>query len=308
MSLRKPVATRRLWRWLGWAAAGIGTVVLAVLAWLLAPMPGPSLATPSSAGWRQSPPLVLVLGAGGPRGFAHIGVLKALEELQIRPDAIVGASAGALAGALWSSGLNAADIERRAAQLTALSLADLAWDGSLRLRGARYANWVRAQTGVDTLESLPLPLAVAATHEATASTTLFTRGDLGAAIRASSATPSLFAPVTLDGIRYVDADQSSPVPVAAARALGARYVIAVDVSAHADATPADIPERWREGDRLMRQRVDTQTPLADVLIHPDLGYYAGASASYRAMAIERGYRATLAQAGALRALLARARP
>jgi NTE family protein len=137
---------------------------------------------------------------------------------------------------------------------------------------------------------------------------VFTRGDLGRALQASSAAPAMFAPVRIGGVDHIDADRSSPVPVHAARALGARFVIAVDVSATLASTPADVPEDWRDGDRRMRRLVDAQTPAADLLLHPDLGYYAGGSAAYRERVMRVGYDTTMAQAARLRALAAATMP
>lgn len=289
-------------RWLGGALALLLLAALALLLWLLI-LPLRGAGTPPQAEpWPTKPRLVLVLGAGGPRALAHVGVLKALDELGIVPDAVVGGSAGALIGALWVAGHGAGELETLAYELPWWQMADLARDGSLRLRGERLALWLQARTGVRNIEDLKRPFAAVATNANTHETVAFTRGSLGWAVRASSAKPDLMAPVPVGPLRYIDADQSSPVPVWAARALGAQRIIAVDVSAKLDATPPDVPQDWREGDRLTRQRTDAQTPLADVLIHVDLGYYAGGSQAYRRFAIEAGHAATLAQASQLRAL------
>ncbi len=289
-------------RWLGGGLAVLLLAAVALLLWLLVAPWRSAGAPPQAAPWPNKPRLVLVLGAGGPRGFAHVGVLKALEELGIVPDAVVGGSAGALIGALWVAGHNAAALEALAYELPWWQMADLARDGSLRLRGERLALWLQDRTGVRNIEHLKRPFAAVATDAATRETVAFTRGSLGWAVRASSAKPDLMAPVAVGERLFIDADQSSPVPVWAARALGAQRVIAVDVSAKPEATPPSVPDEWREGDRLTRQRTDAQTPQADVLIHVDLGYYAGASQGYRRFAIEAGHAATLAQAASLRAL------
>lgn len=250
------------------------------------------------------PRLVLVLGAGGPRGVAHVGVLKALEELNVQPDAVVGASAGAIVGALWLAGHRAAQIE---AMLNNEPLwwhwLDWAHDFSLRLRGDAFAQWARQRTALQ-LQSLHKSFAAVATDAATGRSVAFTQGDLGRALHASSATPALFAPALIDGRAYIDGDRSSPVPVHAARALGAQRVIAVDVSARLESTPADVPLDWREGDVRMRRLADAQTRDADLLIHPDLGYYAGGSRDYRERVIAIAYEATMRQAAVLRQLAA----
>ncbi len=289
-------------RWLGWGLALLLLAAMALLLWLLIGPWRSAGAPPQAAPWPSKPRLVLVLGAGGPRALAHVGVLKALEELGIVPDAVVGGSAGAFIGALWVAGYGAAELETLAHELPWWQMADLARDGSLRLRGERLALWLQDRAGVRNIEDLKRPFAAVATDAATHETVAFTRGSLGWAVQASSAKPDLMAPVQVGPRQVIDADQSSPVPVWAARALGAQRIIAVDVSARLEATPSDVPQEWREGDRLTRQRTDAQTPQADVLIHVDLGYYAGASQGYRRFAIAAGHAATLAQADSLRAL------
>lgn len=289
----------------GWlAVAAAPAVALAATATWLRLWPRPAdLPAPAAASWPQpAPRLVLVLGAGGPRGAAHLGVLKALEELGVQPDGLVGASAGAIVGALWLAGRSAAQIERLLNE-EPLWWHWLDWSGELRprLRGDAFAAWLRASS-TPLLEGLPRPFAAVATDAQSGNTVSFTQGDLGRAIHASSATPMLFAPARIDGREFVDADRSSPVPVHAARALGAERVIAVDVSAHLESTPPDVPVDWREGDLRMRRLADAQTRDADLLIHPDLGYYAGSSRAYREHVVALAYAATMRQAARLRSL------
>lgn len=277
--------------------------VIGLAGWLRWWPPPADLPPPQAAAWpTPAPRLVLVLGAGGPRGVAHLGVLKALEDMKIRPDAIVGASAGAIVGALWLSGRSATQIE---ALLDDEPLwwhwLDWAGDFSLRLRGDALADWARRRAA-PLLQDLPKPFAAVATEEASGRSVAFTHGDLGRALHASSATPTLIAPAFIGGQAYVDGDRSSPVPVHAARALGAQRVIAVDVSAWLESTPHDVPIEWREGDLRMRRLADAQTREADVLIHPDIGYYAGGSRAYRTRVIAIAYEATMKQAALLHQL------
>jgi NTE family protein len=289
----------------GWLAlAMLPAAALATAATWLRFWPRPAdLPAPAAAGWPQpAPRLVLVLGAGGPRGVAHLGVLKALEELRVQPDGLVGASAGAIIGALWMAGRSAGQIERLLSE-EPLWWHWLDWSGGLspRLRGDAFAAWLRTRSTA-LIEQLPRPFAAVTTDAQTGASVVFTRGDLGRAIHASSATPMLFAPARVGERSFVDADRSSPVPVHAARALGAQTVIAVDVSAHLQSTPPDVPVDWREGDVRMRRLADAQTRDADVLIHPDLGYYAGSSRAYREQVMAVAYAATMRHAARLRAL------
>jgi NTE family protein len=133
--------------------------------------------------------------------------------------------------------------------------------------------------------------------------TIFNVGNTGAAVRASSATPSQFQPVNIRGVIYQDGDEATPVPIKAARILGAKVVIAVDVSAHLSAIPANAPEAWQIRDRKRAAMVAAEAPYADVLIHPDLGYYAAINQEYRKMCVGRGEAAARAALPQIRAAL-----
>jgi len=91
----------------------------------------------------------------------------------------------------------------------------------------------------------------------------------------------MFQPVRIGDHTYVDGDELSPVPIRVARALGARVVIAVNVAAHSDTTPPGVPREWVDKDARRAKQVSLEAPYADVMLHPDIGYYAGHSADYR---------------------------
>jgi NTE family protein len=129
----------------------------------------------------------------------------------------------------------------------------------------------------------------------------FNHGDAGLAVQAATAIEGELAPVRIRGVLYADADLVQPLPVRLARRLGAQRVVAVDASAYEDRAPAGT-EPWRAGDLRKRKLTRPDADLADVLLHPDTGYYAGMSQAYRARTIEIGYRTTLAAADALRTL------
>ena len=233
----------------------------------------------------KAPRVALVLGGGGPRGFAHVGVIKVLEEAGIRPDVIVGASAGAMVGALYASGMSAESLEREALDLGLASFFELRMLVRMPATGSGTQHWVNERVGDRPLQSLPIPLAVTAKRVRDGSLVVFNRGDTGLAVRASSADPTMFEPVRIGDHLYVDGDELSPVPIRVARSLGARVVIAVNVAAHADTTPPDVPREWVEKDARRAKRVSLEAPFADVMLHPDIGYYAGHSADYRKQVI-----------------------
>lgn len=256
---------------------------------------------PREAPLRRPVRTAWVFSSGGPRGFAHVGVIKALEELGLAPDLIVGASAGALVGCLCASGLRAAEIETLALDIQPLSLARVAVGASERLSGTAVADLVRTHSRVPLLENMPIPMACVAARRRDGAAVAFTAGDVGLAVQASAAIEGQFAPVRIRGEQHIDADWTTPLPVRVARALGAQRVLAVDATAHLDRTPPGA-ERYREGDLRKKALVDTDGALADLLLKPDFGYWVSMSREFRARAIGAGYRDTMAQAGALRAL------
>lgn len=242
-----------------------------------------------------------VLGSGGPRGFVHVGVLKALDELGLAPDLIVGASVGALVGALRAAGRPVAEIEALALSLNPMAVARVSVGSAERLDGAALAEWVREQTGGQPLQALPVPLACVVLRQRDRHAQAFTRGDLGLAVQASAAIEGRFTPVRIRGETYLDADAVQPLPVRLARALGARRVLAVDASAHVDRAPPGA-ERYRASDLRKAALVAADAREADLVLQPDFGYWASLSREFRERTIAAGYRDALAQARALRAL------
>ncbi|MFW2358056.1 patatin-like phospholipase family protein [Hydrogenophaga sp.] len=191
---------------------------------------------------RLDPPprLALVLGSGGPRGYAHIGVLRVLEEAGISPDLVGGSSVGAVLGAFWASGLSAARIDELSLQGGPLTIFDPSpFADRGRVHGQKLQDYVNRGIGQQPLEHLPRRLVMVATERDTKAPRFFMQGNTGVAVRASSAMRGIISPGGIAGVEYEDGDESLPVAVSAARAAGARFVIAVDVSPRAGATPAD---------------------------------------------------------------------
>lgn len=242
-----------------------------------------------------------VFSSGGPRGFVHVGVIKALEELGLAPDLVVGASAGALVGSLWASGLRAPDIEQLALDLQAWTLGRLALGTPERLSGSAVADLVRQRSRVPLLEQMPVAMACVAQRRSDGVSVPFTAGDVGLAVQASTAVSGQFTPVRIRGQQYVDADWATPLPVRMARALGAQRVLAVDASAFADRAPPGA-EGYRQSDLRKQALVLADAVHADLVLKPDIGYWASMSREYRERLIQAGQRETLAQADALRAL------
>lgn len=182
------------------------------------------------------PRIGLALGGGAARGFAHVGVIQVLEEAGIRPVLVSGTSAGSLVAAIYASGKNGKQLQHIAETMEEAAIAD--WTLPLfnrgMLRGDALARYVNSQVGARLIENMPLPLGIVATDLHSGQSMLFQRGDTGTAVRASSAVPAVFQPVRISGRDYVDGGLVSPVPVRAARQMGAELVIAVDISSPPD--------------------------------------------------------------------------
>src|SRR4051812_15813133 len=180
----------------------------------------------------ERPTIALALGGGGARGFAHIGVIRCLLEHGIEPDIIVGTSIGAIVGGCQASG-RLDIIEDWARGLTRrgiLGYLDISLTGGGLIGGGKLAARLEEKFGDTSIESLPVRFATIATEVGTGHEIWLTRGRMVDAIRASYALPGIFPPVFLDGRWLVDGALVNPVPVSAARVLGARLVIAVNLN------------------------------------------------------------------------------
>ena len=185
------------------------------------------------------PVIGLALGGGGARGFAHIGVIAALEEAGIAPDVVAGASSGAIIAALYAGGNDGRRLVEIARELNRSDLVDVVLIGRGRVRGEALQEFVNRMVGDRPIERLARPFAVVATAAKSGRMTVFNRGNTGLAVRASASVPNLFIAPVIDGEEFIDGGLTSPVPVKVARAMGADVVIAVDVSWFAQARASD---------------------------------------------------------------------
>lgn len=254
----------------------------------------------------RPPRIGLALGGGAARGFAHIGVIQVLEEAGIRPDLVVGTSAGSLVAALYASGHTGQQLGALADSMDEAAITD--WSFPLRglLRGGALAKYVRDQTGGRPMEQFPLPLGVVATDLDSGQGVLFQRGDPGTAVRASSAVPAVFQPVKIGEREFVDGGLVAPVPVHYARQMGAELVIAVDISAPPEGNPTgDAFRMLLQTFAIMGRSINSlELRDADVVLRPKLNGAGSADFSQRKRSIAMGREAALAILPELKAKIA----
>lgn len=259
----------------------------------------------------RAPRLGLALGGGAARGFAHIGVIQELERAGIKPDLLAGTSAGSLVATLYGSGLSGKELERRAMDMQEAEIAD--WSlpilGRGLLRGEALMRFVRRSVDQKLLENMVLPVGVLATDLHSGRGVLFRRGDTGMAVRASSAVPGVFSPVSIGGTEYVDGGLTAPVPVRQAREMGAEIVLAVDISAVPEAgTAVGSLQAVLQTFAIMGQNINRhELSGADLVVRPVLNGMGGADFSSRERAIEAGRQAMRAALPRLNSLLAQRR-
>ena len=228
-------------------------------------LPGEAAIVPLQSG---RPLVALALGSGGARGFAHIGVIKALEDAGIEPDIVTGSSSGAIVAALYAGGRRARELEEIALALGQSDLVDFTLFGKGWVRGEALQDFVNRMVNERPIERLAKPFALVATQANNGRMTVFNRGDTGLAVRASASVPNLFVPPVINGEEYVDGGLTSPVPVRLARAMGADVVIAVDVSWFAQARNGTGDGMARNGRSGRYQLLTGELDAADVVIVP----------------------------------------
>ncbi len=249
----------------------------------------------------KKPLIGLVLGAGAARGFAHIGVIKALEAQGIRPDVVVGSSAGSVIAALLASGLNGNDMNRLALNLDEATIADwgLPFAGRFGglIKGDALQNMVNREVQNKTIEQMRIPLGVVATELQSGKGVLFRTGNTGLAVRASCSVPGVFQPAVINGKEYVDGGLVAPVPVSYARQMGATLVIAVNISSEPVHQDASGTFGVLQQTISIMQRSINQYELksADIVIQPQLRQMSSGEFKSRNAAILAGEVATQEQ-------------
>lgn len=238
----------------------------------------------------------IALGGGAAKGFAHIGVIKMLEANGLAPAVVSGTSAGSVVGALYASGMNAFEMQEKAVALDEAKIRDLQLSSGGLVLGQKLEDYVNEQVRRKPLEQMSKPFVVVATRLEDGERTVFARGNTGQAVRASSSVPGVFQPVTIGKYHFVDGGIVSPVPVDAARQLGADIVVAVDISNKARGqTPGNMLGALNQSIAIMGQKLgQAELARADVIVRPQVLDIGPADFTQRAAAILEGEKAALA--------------
>ena len=242
----------------------------------------------------KKPVLGLVLGAGAARGFAHVGVIKALEAQGIRPDIVVGSSAGSVIAALLASGATGNDLNRLALNLDEATISDwgLPFAGRFGglIKGDALQNMINREVQNKSIEQMRIPLGIVATELQSGKGVLFRAGNTGLAVRASCSVPGVFQPAVISGKEYVDGGLVAPVPVSYARQMGATLVIAVNISSepvHQDAT-GTLGVLQQTISIMQRSINQYELKSADIVIQPHLKQMSSGDFKSRNAAILAG--------------------
>lgn len=268
----------------------------------------------------ERPParIALALGGGAARGFAHVGVIKALEAQGITPDIIVGTSAGSVVGALYAAGLNGFQIQELSMNMEEEQVLD--GSGMYRciaetvisdkrgcIKGQALQDFINTHVKNRTIEKLNRTFAAVATNLGNGEMMVFRSGNTGRAVRASSSVPVFFEPVTINGVDYVDGGLVAPVPSSVARSLGADFVIAVDISDRPqDRSTAGMTDILWQTFTIFAATINRhEQTSADIVIRPVTSGLPSTDASARNKAVLEGEKAVAAILPELKAKLAK---
>ena len=270
-------------------------------------------ATSASAAWAQSvgpvrgPKIGLALGAGAARGFSHIGVLKALDQAGIKADMVAGTSAGSLVGVFYAAGYSPWQMEEVALKVRDIDVADMATASKRGMfAGEALQKLVNAYVKGVPIEQLKIPFAAIATDLHNGDTVLLRAGDAGQAVRASCSIPGVFVPSLVNGRELVDGGLVSPLPVHAARQLGADFVLAVDVGAKPqNPVNSGLYEVLLQSFEVMGRALTlAESQQADFVVRPENARFSSTDFSVRKDLIQSGYEAMQAAMPRLKAALA----
>ena len=241
------------------------------------------------------PKIALVLGGGAARGFAHVGVIRVLEQEKIPIQLIVGTSVGSLIGGLYAADPNSLNLEWLAFSIEKEDLFDysVVYSKMGPVLGDRLEKFVQTKAKVKNLEQMKIPFYPVATDLNTGQTWVFEKGSVGRAVRASSSIPGIFQPVEINGRTYVDGGVTDNLPVDIARAKGADIIIAVNIQKKIDNPQINslIDVILQSINIMGRELVIYKCRQYDVLIEPAVGDVGLTDFSQKKRLMEAGMQA-----------------
>jgi len=271
-----------------------------------------SCAAMTPAGMARQPRVALVLGGGAAKGFAHVGVIRVLEQEKIPIHMIVGTSVGSLIGGLYAANPNSFDLEWLAFKIDRSDILDfsIVYSKLGPVQGAKLEGFIEQNVKVKRVEDTKIPFIPVATDLNTGETILLEKGSLAKSIRASSSIPGIFVPVTFDNRMLVDGGVTNNVPCDIARAKGADIVIAVNL--HKDVKSQGAPETLvdiiaQSINIMMRETTRNRLASADVLIEPEAKGVSMFDFTHKKRLMEEGMKATREAMPKIKALLSRYR-
>jgi NTE family protein len=253
--------------------------------------------------------IAVVLGAGASKGFAHIGVLKILENNKVPIHMIVGTSVGSFVGSLYAYGFDAYSLQKIALSIERSDVGELTIPDNGFLKGERLRDYINTKVRQTPIEKFKIPFYAVATDIRSGESVVFKSGNTGMAVQASCAIPGVFQPARFSGNSYVDGGVVKPLAADIARNYGADAVIAVDISSGVDsAVPASTIETIMKSIQIMYTRMTLLTVGdADVVIKPNVSFVGSVDFNHRNEAIMEGEKAAMAAMPKINALLAKLR-
>ncbi|MDD5405935.1 MAG: patatin-like phospholipase family protein [Sulfurovaceae bacterium] len=253
----------------------------------------------------KKPKIALALGGGAAKGFAHIGVIKILEQNGIKPDIITGTSAGSVIGTLYASGMNSIELQQKAIDLESDGLMDFTLSTDGFIKGEALQNFINKSVSNKQIQNLKIPLGIVATNKDTGATAVFRFGNTGQAVRASASVPNIFQPVKIGNSYYVDGGLTQPVPVSAAKQMGADIVIAVDISAKPKSGASGLLSTLDQTINIMSQvALTNELKKANVIIKPNLERLSSVSFDSKHQAILEGEKSAIKMLPAIKKAIA----
>jgi NTE family protein len=246
----------------------------------------------------------LALGGGGARGAAHVGVLRVLEREGIRPDCVVGVSAGSVVGAAYCAGLSVAELEEIALDLQWTKLGRIVRPRLGFFDSQRLESYMTEIIGDLQFSDLSIPFAAVAADILTGQLVVLKEGSVAWAVRASCALPGIFTPVERGDQLLVDGGTVNNLPVSVAQEMGADYIMAVDLLPPVQAVhprPQNLFEMWSLSLYTLLRVTHAEGKEADCLIAPAVGSYSIFEFSKMEEMLEEGVKAAEAKVDQIKA-------